>query len=182
MEIALRIDLKRQTQMESFTDYKPCSAFLSDGDDTTPPSIGALSTDLNASSRAMLRRQKPSELNQHCSYLISPIPLTSTADDDDATPPSMDLTLGTDLDDELEGDAGTSKALKDFFNTATNEAARSAAEEALAQLSVSGDLPSDISLERAIQLVVKGKKTSIRRMGLTVVVAVSRIGTLLFVF
>jgi hypothetical protein len=90
----------------------------------------------------------------------------------------MELALGTDLDDELDGDARTSKALMDFFNTATNEAARSAAEEALAQLSVSGDFPSDISLERAIQLVVKGKKTSIRRMGLTVVVAVSGIGNL----
>lgn len=97
--------------------------------------------------------------------------LTSNADNNDAMLPCLDLALGTDLDDNLEGDAGASKAPMDFFNTATNEAARSAAEKALAQLSFGGALFSDISLERAIQLVGKGKKMLFPRMGLTVVVA-----------
>ncbi|GAQ79873.1 hypothetical protein KFL_000400160 [Klebsormidium nitens] len=90
------------------------------------------------------------------------------AEEDDAAPPTLDLALPS--DETSAGDA-TSAALMDLFNTATNKAARLAAEEALAQLSMSEDLPADISLERAILLVVKGKSAATKRMGLTVVVA-----------
>jgi hypothetical protein len=43
----------------------------------------------------------------------------------------------------------------------------------LAQLLRSGELPGEVSLERAIGLITRGKSTSVRLCGLKVMVSVS---------
>lgn len=74
---------------------------------------------------------------------------------------------------EASAEDTTFSALMDFLGSATNTAARLAADQMLAQLLRSGELAGDISLERAIGLITRGKSTSVRLCGLKVMFSVS---------
>jgi hypothetical protein len=73
---------------------------------------------------------------------------------------------------EASADDTTFSALMDFLGSATNTAAR-AADQMLAQLLRSRELPGDISLEHAIGLITRGKSSSVRLCGLKVMFSVS---------